>query len=534
MTENLDTDVIIIGSGVAGAICAWALARKGIKVTILEAGPRIERQKIVASFRDSPNQDLSAGFPNAPWAPRPDWSHGHDRYIEQIGPVPLEVEYLRVVGGTTWHWAGIAIRPLPVEFRMRSSYDVGVDWPMSYEDLEPFYSQAETELGVAGDDTVNYGSPRSRPHPLPPIPPSYSDKFIANRLRGAGIHFIARPVARNSLPYAGRVQCQGYGTCSPICPSGAQYCAMVHVEKAEQLGVQVLENSRVDRLQTDTDGRITTVEFARSDGSTGTAKGRVVALAANGIENPRLLLMSASDSHPQGLANRSGTVGRYLMDHPGIYCSMLVTPLLYAGRGPGTIITSFTHRDGSFRRQRAAWALSVYNDLHLHEITNRSLTEQLLPPTLDEIIRYRAMHQVGIDICMEVLPSADNGITLDWSRRDSAGQPVIRLEYTYGDYEQAGFEAARKIFWSASAALGAQETTISEPYSNHHMMGMTRMGINPDTSVVDAECRTHDHRNLFVLGSSVFPTSGTANPTLTIAALSLRAADSISAQLSGK
>jgi len=126
---------------------------------------------------------------------------------------------------------------------------------------------------------------------------------------------------------------------------------------------------------------------------------------------------------------------------------------------------------------------------------------------------------------MEQLPNRDNRITLDWSKRDSAGQPSMRIYYSYGDYEKAGFEFSREIFLKSAKALNALDTKISEAYSHHHLMGMTRMGIDPVTSVVDSDCRSHDHANLFIASSSVFPTATTANPTLTIAALSLRLAD---------
>jgi len=531
VTARISTEVLIVGSGVAGAMCAWALASKGVKVAILEAGPRIERGEIVEAFKQSPNLDLSAGYPNPPWAPRPDWSGGDDTYIEQIGPDILAMEYLRVVGGTTWHWSGNTVRLLPSEFEMRSRYGVGEDWPIGYQTLETFYTQAEYEMGVCGDSTADDGSPRSEPFPMPPMPKSYSDQHIIERLKGSGIDFTARPTARNSQPFDDRSRCEGFGSCSPICPSGAQYAAMVHVRKAEALGARVIENARVDRLVADTNGRVSEVHFGRPDGSRGVAVGRIVVAAANGIETPRLLLMSGTEHYPDGIANRSGAVGRYHMDHPGIYCRMILPQPVYAGRGPESTMTSFTFRDGAFRRQRAAWTMSTYNRTHLYDITSQSLLNGQAPPGLDEAIHHRALHEIEIDIHMEQLPERNNGISLDWSRLDSAGQPGLRLFYSYGAYEHAGFEFSREIFRKVGASLGAVQSYISKPYSHHHLMGMTRMGDDPNTSVVNADCRSHDHENLYLLSSSVFPTSGTANPTLTIAALSLRAANSIISRL---
>jgi len=241
--------------------------------------------------------------------------------------------------------------------------------------------------------------------------------------------------------------------------------------------------------------------------------------------------MSRSEQYPNGLANSSGAVGRYHMGHPGLYCRMIMPRPLYAGRGPEATITSFTFRDGPFRRERAAWTMSAYNKVHMYDITNNALLDGLVPPELDKTIQFHALHEIEVDIHMEQLPNRDNGITLDWSKLDSAGQAGIRFYLSYGDYEKAGFEYAREIFWKVSNALNALDTFISEPYSHHHLMGMTRMGVNPAISVVDSDCRSHDHANLFIASSSVFPTGTTANPTLTIAALSLRLADYIGSMI---
>jgi choline dehydrogenase-like flavoprotein len=531
MPPDLSADVVIVGSGVAGALCAYRLAQAGLSVLILEAGPRLQREAIVQGFQASPYLDLSAGYPNPDWAPRPDWGHAADAYIEQTGPVVNRMEYLRVVGGTTWHWSGSALRLRPADFRLHSRYGVGVDWPLAYDDLEPDYAAAERELGVAGDPAADAALPRSSAFPLPPVPASYAEQWISERLRPSGLHFTARPSARNTRPYDGRSQCQGFGTCSPICPSGAQYSAMVHVDKAERLGVRVLDNCRVDRLHTDAQGHIRGVSFARPDGSTGDACGKLFALAANGIETPHLLLMSASDAYPDGLANRSGQVGRNYMDHPGLFMQMTLPEAVASGRGPVTTRQCLTFCEGDFRRSHAAWLMDTNNTVDFHGLTQQALAEGLRPPVLDETLRQRIRHRYQLDAHMEQLPNASNRITLDWTRRDRAGQPALRLHYAFGAYEHAGFRQISKTFNTMAQTLGAHQFEISEPFAHHHLMGATRMGHDPKLSVTDSHGRTHDHANLFVLGSSLFPTGGTANPTLTIAALALRTARAMQAQL---
>lgn len=529
--DVVEADVVIIGSGVAGALAAYRLASKGVRhIVVLEAGPRINRADVVKKFQTSPAFDTMYGFPNAPWAPRPDWTDAANPYIEKAGPAFLNQEYLRVVGGATWHWGGAVPRFRPVDFRLRESYGVGVDWPLDYDTLEPFYAEADEEIGVAGADAD--GSPRSKPFPLPPIPSSYCDKVVAEGLKPLGITFLPRPAARASLPYRGRGQCQGFGTCSPICPTGAQYAAIYHVERAEKLGVRVFENTRVDSVHAK--GPVTSVDAMRSDGTPLTVRGKIFVLAANGMETPRLLLMSANESLPNGVANSSGMVGRNFMEHPAIVCLLKMPKPVYASRGPESIVTSSTYRDGDFRRKRPSGILSIEHLARFHEIANGLILKGVEPPDLDKQIKDASFRLLELNFGIEQLPDMQNGITLNWDKRDRAGQPLMRHYYSFGDYEQAGFSFARDTFRSIAKALNAEISSLSDPIPQNHLMGTTRMGNDPRQSVTDTFGRSHDHKNLFILGSSLFPTASAANPTLTIAALSLRAADEIARQLGGK
>lgn len=528
MTES--ADVVIIGSGIAGAMCAWRLGQKGLKVLILEAGPRINRGDIVQAFTATDKLDLSAGFPNPPWAPRPDWSTPKDDYIRQTGSEITRIEYLRVVGGTTWHWNGNSIRLIPSDFRLKSTHGVGVDWPIEYADLELYYVEAERAMGVAGEDGVDKETPRSAPFPLPPLPRSYGERLVLERLALIDMKFATRPVAINTRAYDGRPQCVGFSVCSPICPAGANYSANVHVEKAEALGVRVLENARVDRFEADSDGRIVAAHFARPDGEMGTAAGRFFILAANGLESPRLLLVSANERFPGGLANRSDQVGRNFMDHPSYNVHALMPEPVYFGRGPDVTSVWFDRRDGPFRAEQAAFTIALANRVPLYDIANHYLSMGLLPPELDRTIRNHALRHIEIDCQVEQLPRADNRVSIDWTDRDAAGQPRLVLHYSLGDYERRAVARIQTLFDKMVAALGAREHERSGLYAHHHLMGTLRMGKDPRTSVVDAFCRAHDHPNLYVAGSAVFPTGGTANPTLTIAALALRTADAIARQ----
>lgn len=521
-------DVLVIGSGVAGAMVAWKLARDGWRVVVLEAGPRITRGETVERFRKTEKFDLSAPYPNAGHAPRPDFGNPRDDYLRFTGE-PVRCEYLRVVGGTTWHWSGATIRWLPVEFAMRSTYGVAEDWPIGYGALEAYYAEAEREMGVNGSGHLD--SPRSTPYPMTPLPTTYTEQQVIDRLEPHGFPFAVRPTARNAAYYNGRPVCHGNGTCSPVCPVGAKYDAMVHVEKAEDLGVRVIADALAVRIDADEDGTISSVTVRRPDGSRQKFTARCYVLAANGIETPRLMLASAGDHAPLGIANHHDVVGRYFMDHPGVGARLTLPFPVYPGRGPSNTRACHVERDGGFRRRRAGFTVSVYNRLMANDIAAQLVREGVRPPELDRLIDDRARRMIEFDSHTEMLPQHTNRIRLDDRRVDSAGVPGIVIDYALDRYTLAGLDRARALFRRFSAILGAERSDELPPFSHHHLMGTCRMGRDARSSVVDEDCRAHAHDNLYIAGSSVFPVGGTANPTLTIAALALRLGDHLNHRL---
>ncbi|MCY4566051.1 MAG: NAD(P)-binding protein, partial [Gammaproteobacteria bacterium] len=190
--SDIEADVIIVGSGIAGALLAERLAQARVRVAILEAGPRIDRGQALARYFQAPFKTPESPYEATPEADFPlTVDPGH--WYRQSGPDPFKSTYLKAVGGTTWHWLGTCLRLLPNDFRMRSRYGRGVDWPLNYDDLEPFYTQAERELGVAGDSGEDLGSPRSGPFGQPPIPLSYLDNVFARALSGTGYRVSATP-----------------------------------------------------------------------------------------------------------------------------------------------------------------------------------------------------------------------------------------------------------------------------------------------------------------------------------------------------
>ena len=325
-------DVIIVGSGVAGSLVATRLARAGLKVVILEAGPRIQRAAALAQYRDALIKIPECPYPDTPYAPHP-VSDDPDHYYLQDGADKFASPYLRLVGGTTWHWLGTTLRFVRT-ISGCARFGVGVDWPLSYDDLEPWYCEAERELGVAGDPRADLDAPRTQPYPLPPIPLSYADQRVAAALAGTPYSVQPTPQARNSQRHDNRAACCGSASCIPICPVQAKYDATSHVAQAERAGADGVAEAIVSRVEVGEDGRISALVVKRPDGSEDRAVGKVFVIAAHGIETPKLLLQSRTDRRPGGVANSSDQVGRNLMDHPSQLNWMLAAEPLGMYRGP--------------------------------------------------------------------------------------------------------------------------------------------------------------------------------------------------------
>lgn len=315
-----------------------------------------------------------------------------------------------------------------------------------------------------------------------------------------------------------------------------KYDATVHVLQAEAAGAVVHDQTTATRLNLGADGRIASVDFRRAHGTTGTAMGKVFVVAAHAIETPRLLLHSAQEGAENGIANSSDQVGRNLMDHPTKLSWAEAPKPVWPYRGPLSTSGIENLRDGEFRKEHAAFRIEIGNDGHNWPTgaplsTAADLANAGLRGTeLDAAITDATSRHVRLASLVEQSPDESNRVTLDPEKRDTNGMPLPRINYDYSSYTRAGVIAAEKAHNEVFDAIGASNINHStEIMGAGHIIGTVRMGTDATSAVVDADLRSFDHNNLFLLGSGTFPTSATANPSLTIAALSLRAVDAIAA-----
>jgi choline dehydrogenase-like flavoprotein len=358
------------------------------------------------------------------------------------------------------------------------------------------------------------------------IPWGWNDTRFAKVVNPHGYNSVPIPQARTVQPWEGRPACIGNNNCQPICPIGAMYNAIHTVEKAEAKGAKVLADSVVYAVDTDANNRVTAMRWYDTRRFSHRATGRAFVIACNAMETPRLLLMAANAQNPRGIANSSDQVGRNIMDHSGFHCTFLADQPLWAGRGPAQSSCMVGPRDGSFRSQYSANKIILDNISRVAPATSQDLNLGLSGKALQEEIRRRAIFGVDLSISLEPLPDPNNRLTLSATRRDGLGLPCPDVNYELSDYIHKGYDASVVQLRHIGTLFNAVEFNVTTQLNaNNHMMGTTIMGSDPKTSVVDGDCRAHDHPNLWLTGGSPMPSASVVNTTLSMAALALKSAD---------
>ena len=523
MVKQKKVDACVIGSGAGGGVMAKELAEQGMSVVVLEAGHRF-----------IPEEDYidTTTF---------EWERGHNRRRKSFntttmgdyvnaGKYPTRFNRAFGVGGTTLRYMGYAIRLLPDDFRVYTLDGVADDWPISYEDLAPYYRKVELTLGVSGLHG-NPWAPATEPYPNPPFEFSYANKILKRGCDKMGIRLWPVPRAQLSRTTDGRSACVGAGVCTRGCIHGAKSSIDVtYIPLAEKTGrVEIRANSIALHIECNDQGRAKRVIYADHDGNRYTQEADVIVLAAGTIHSPRLLLASASTMFPDGLSNSSGLVGKRLMDHSGVEVNASFHDRIDAFRGiPGGAISmdfSRTSKNNNFTR---GWLLQLHGgefDGPISAAFNTPGWGSEHKKAIGKVFGHRA----GIRPNCEQLPDERNKVELDSTKVDYYGIPLPRITSEARENDLKVQAAAKKQLIEICEASGAYEI-FSEPNRamfNSHPVGTCRMGNDPDTSVINSFCQSHDVPNLFITDGSCFVTMGTSNPSLTIQAIATRTAEYI-------
>jgi len=522
MSERVD--VLIVGAGASGGVVAKRLAAAGFGVVCLEQGHWHELDEFPAP---RPEFELLA---------RKQWAHSpNDRALPQDYPVEesesdIATLMFNGVGGSLILYAGDWSRLHPSDFCVRTQDGVADDWPITYEDLRPYYEQTDYEFGASGlGGDPAYPAPFEPP--FPPLPIGKAGLKIARAHTKLGWHWWPGTNSVLSVPSEGRRACAQWAACLHGCPEGAKASTdHTHWGHAINDGATLITGARVSKITTGPDGRATGADYVTLDGDERHLDADVVILAANAIGTARLLLLSDGPAHPDGLANASGLVGKRLMVHPfANVLGLFDEPLRswYGHVGSKIVCYEFYESDDSRDFVRGAkWSLAPTGGPINNALPTRAGKATWGP---DHHLHMREYLGRGASwgIFGEDLPDENNRVTLDPALTDSSGIPAPKVTYRVGDNSRRcldfQIERARESLLEAGAYKIEEERLMR--YSGWHLIGTAKMGSDPATSVVDGWGRAHEVDNLYVVDGSVFPTSGGVNPTSTIAAFAARTAD---------
>jgi len=512
---NDDSVVVIIGSGAGGGTLANELAQKGVKVVLLEAGARQSSATFV--------NDEWASFKQLAWLDKRTTS-GSWQVAKDFPTLPAWL--CKTVGGTTTHWAGASLRFHEHEFRARTTYgsvagaDL-MDWPLTLADLEPYYAKAESKLGV------------TRTNGIPGLPGNNNFKVMyagAKKLGYSECH--TGRMAINSRPRDGRASCLQLGFCFQGCKSGAKWSTLyTDIPKGEATGnLELRTEAQALTIEHNDSGKVTGVVYADAKGNHQRQKARIVAVAGNSIETPRLLLNSATSKYPDGLANSSGQVGRHYMRHTtGSVYAIFEQPVnMFRGTTMAGIIMDEGRNDpsrgfvGGYEMETISLGLPFFAAF-------------LSPGAWGSDFAYwmdNYSHVAGMWLVGEDMPRETNRVTLNTDVKDQFGLPVPNVHYDDHPNDIALRNHAYRQGERVYEAVGAIKTMRTPPYPSTHNLGTCRMSADPKLGVVNKHGQSHDIPNLFISDGSQYTTGAAENPTLTIVTLAIRQADYIADAMS--
>lgn len=505
--ENDEVDYLIVGVGSAGGVLLQRLARAGFSVVGLEAGP----------FWDTERDWVS------------DEAGSHQLYWEDPrvtgGSDPLALganNSGKGVGGGSVHWAAFTPRLHPSDFEVQTRDGVGVDWPLTYDELLPYYEQLELEMPVAGPAYYPWGRPHGYaygPHPMGGVGNALIRGCSALNIPVS----IGGPVAILSGSHGDRPHCIYRGFCIQGCKVGAKASTLItHVPDALHSGAEIRPHSMAARIELGKQGRVTGVHYYDADKQPHFQRARAVIVAGYAIETPRLLLNSACPGFENGLANSSDTVGRYLMAQAGnVVLGRFDQPVRMYKAPPAHALTEEFYETDSTRDFARGFAIQTVGPLPIAFAKQMVAAKKAWGWGLRrEMMDYN--HWAALGVLGEILPWPENRVTLD-EEKDQFGLPIAHVSFNLHDNDKKLIKFGKEKVFEVMHAAGATEVVQEARYA--HLVGACRMGSDPRTSVTDKFGRTHDIPNLFVCDGSLMPTQGSANPGLTIQALAARTAD---------
>ena len=526
MRDERSDHILIVGAGASGAAAAWRLAAAGFEVTCLEQGFWRDQTDAPTTGDDWEIQRNSSDH----WSPN--FRRLPEDYPVNDSDTPIKPVMFNGVGGSTIKWGAQFPRFRPSDFKVRTLDGVAEDWPIDYVDLEPYYDINDTIMGVSGlaGDPAN---PPRKQRPMPPLPMGPGGARMARAFDRLGWNWWVSDVAITSQAYRGRGACNHCGPCDMGCPRLSRASTdITYWPLALAAGARLVTGARVFEVTVDRDGRATGASYIDPEGRTHHIAAGTVILAANGAGSPRLMLLSQSARHPDGLGNSSGLVGKRLMHHPTGLVSAVLPDIEknFAGAFACTLLCqNFYETRPEHDFVRGYQMQLVRSEAPLGLALGGQQPRLPWGAGHHETFLKRFGHTVALTVTTEDLPEETNRITLDPDLKDSSGIPAPQFHYRVSDNTSRmirhGIARATEAFREAGGTdIHAQDLIA---YTGFHLLGTACMGIDPARSVVDADGRAHDCDNLFIIDGSVFVTAAALNPTPTLQAIALRTADRI-------